>query len=134
LASTGEALLSAARGFDCVGRFGGDEFVVVMPETSLENAHQAGDRMSEAVHAAVDRATGLQITASVGASEWQRSDSMLDLLEAADRALQTAKASGGAMVHSAPSPGSRIDGLIELVRKAQVRQKSRAQRRNGDDR
>ena len=132
LASTGEALLKAARGFDCVGRFGGDEFVVVMPETSLDNALRAGDRLCEAVRAAVDRAADLQVTASVGAAEWQRNESVLELLEAADRALQTAKAGGGAQVHAAPAPGNRIDAFVELVRRTQVRSRSRAGRKDGD--
>ena len=132
LASTGEALLQAARGFDCVGRFGGDEFVVVLPETSLEDAHRAGERMRDTVRTAVNRATGLQVTASVGAAAWQRGDSMLQLLEAADRALQTAKANGGAEVHASPSPGSRLDGFVELVRRTQVRSRTRARRRNGN--
>ena len=64
--------------------------------------------MRDTVRTAVDRATGLQVTASVGAAAWQRGESMLQLLEAADRALQTAKANGGAEVHAAPSPGSRL--------------------------
>jgi diguanylate cyclase (GGDEF)-like protein len=132
LASTGDALLSAARGFDCVGRFGGDEFVLVMPETSLEDARKASTRMREAVRSAVDQATGLQITASVGVAEWKRGDSMLQLLEASDRALQTAKASGGSVIHASPSAASRLDGLVELVRRAQVLPRTRATRKNGD--
>ena len=131
LASAGEALLSAARGFDCVGRFGGDEFVVVMPETSLEDAHQAGDRMRDAVHQSVDLAAGLRVTASVGVAEWNRGNSMLQLLEASDRALQTAKASGGARVHASTSEPGRLDSLAELVRRTQVRSRARAGRRNG---
>jgi hypothetical protein len=73
--------------------------------------------MRFAVEAAVLDATGLEITASAGVAQWKRGDSMLQLLEVSDRALQTDKAAnaihGG--VSSAPLGG---DGIIGLVRAA----------------
>ena len=111
LASAGEALIESARGFDCVGRFGGDEFVIVMPETSLADAGQAAMRMRRAVTASVRSATGLEITASAGVAQWKRGDSMLQLLEAADRALQADKAMGDTHLGaSRASPVKRTDG------------------------
>ena len=108
LASTGDALLRSARGWDCVGRFGGDEFVVVMPETSLTGAHQAATRMCDSVKDAVEGSTGLTVTTSAGVAEWQRGETMLELLESSDRALQAAKAMGGKDVFRGSPPRRRF--------------------------
>ena len=118
LAAAGEALVGSARGFDCVGRFGGDEFVVVMPETTLAQARTAATRMRHAMKIAVARATGLEITTSAGIAQWHRSDSMLQLLEASDRALQVDKAMGVTQPESEMSRGltGRLSGLVGVVR------------------
>ncbi len=117
LASMGAALIGTARGFDCVGRFGGDEFVVVMPETALAQAGQAAARMRFAVEAEVLNATGVEITASAGVAQWKRGDSMLHLLEVSDRALQTEKVTSA--IHGGPASSTRgTDGILGLVRAA----------------
>jgi len=117
LASAGKALIESARGFDCVGRFGGDEFVVVMPETSVVDARRAAIRMRRAIGTAVLSATGLTITVSAGVSQWRRNDSMLQLLEAADRALQSDKAMGDTHLGASSTP-RRAHGISGLVRAA----------------
>ncbi len=116
LTSTGVALRRVARDYDCVGRFGGDEFLVVLPETTLEDARSAANRMRASVQDAVRRETGLEVTASAGIAEWRQDNSMLQLLEASDRALQTAKANGGAEVHSGALPRRRF---AELMRRTE---------------
>ncbi len=130
LASAGEALLGSARSFDCVGRFGGDEFIVVMPETSLAEAHGAATRMCITMRRAVSDSTGLKITASAGVAEWEGNGSMLEFLEASDRALQTAKAMGGKEVFRGSPPRRRFALLSDLVRRA--RPKPRAKPRGRD--
>jgi diguanylate cyclase len=117
LASMGRALIGSARGFDCVGRLDGDEFVVVMPETTLAQAGQAAARMRFSVEAEVFAATGLEITAPAGVAQWRRGDSMLQLLQISDRALQSEKATNATHgdVTSAPVIG---DGLLDLLRAA----------------
>ena len=119
LASAGEALIESARGFDCVGRFGGDEFVIVMPETSVADARRAAMRMRRAITGSVRSATGLNITASAGVAQWKRGDSMLQLLDAADRALQADKAMGD--THLGASAPRRSNGLTGLVQAARSR-------------
>ena len=119
LASAGEALLESARAFDCVGRFGGDEFVIVMPETSLSDASHAATRMRRALASRVESVTALRVTASVGVAQWERGNSTLQLLESADRALQADKAMGD--THVGPSSAPRTNGLTALVSAARNR-------------
>jgi diguanylate cyclase (GGDEF)-like protein len=115
LASAGEALLASARSFDCVGRFGGDEFIIVMPETPLKAAQIAAARMRIALATSVEISTGLSVTASVGVAEWNRKVSMLELLEAADQALQRHKGTGSTGSERDPSPRRPARALLQLV-------------------
>jgi diguanylate cyclase (GGDEF)-like protein len=96
---------------------GGDEFVVVMPETTLAQAGQAAARMRFSVEAGVFTATGLEISASAGVAQWKRGDSMAQLLDVSDRALQTDKSASTA--HGDNTSGPVIsDGILGLVRAA----------------
>lgn len=130
LASAGEALLESARAFDCVGRFGSDEFVIVMPETSLADARHAATRMRRAVASRVESVTGLRVTASVGVAQWKRGNSTLQLLESADRALQADKAMGD--THVGPSSAPRANGLAALVSAARDRVLPQAGRKDSE--
>jgi diguanylate cyclase (GGDEF)-like protein len=120
LAGAGKALIESARSFDCVGRFGGDEFVIVMPETSHANARRASSRMRRAVARGVESSTGLTVTVSSGIAQWKRGDSMLQLLEAADRALQADKATGASRGGANREP-RRASALTSLVHAAKSR-------------
>lgn len=85
------------RGVDLVGRIGGEEFVVVMPETCAEAARIAAERLREAV-AGEPFATGggpVQATVSIGVAEIvTRRDTPRSLLERADAALYASKRNG----------------------------------------
>lgn len=116
LARAGEAIRSAARPYDGVGRFGGDEFVIVLPDTGAHAARRAADRMRWRITFSVEEATGRVIQASAGVASWEKDTSVLQLLEAADSALQGAKAAGGGRVGGEPLTGGRFDGLLELTR------------------
>ena len=84
------------RGDDMVGRWGGEEFLLVLPETSPEGT----GIVAESVRAAIgdeplSLATGsLDVTASIGWATWEPSDASDDLLGRADFALYEAKAAG----------------------------------------
>ena len=129
LASTGTALIGSARGFDCVGRLGGDEFTIVMPETSLAEARRATSRMRRTVMKAVERDTGLKVTVSLGIAQWKRGEPMLQLLESADRALQADKAMGDRHAGLGAAP-RRAAGLTALVQAARVRVLPHAERKD----
>jgi two-component system, cell cycle response regulator len=82
---------------DKAGRFGGDEFLIVMPETGLRGARHAAERIREGIETSVKSDLGLpsEVTASLGVAS-VRSDEATpeELLEIADTALYRAKALG----------------------------------------
>jgi diguanylate cyclase (GGDEF)-like protein len=101
LAAVAKALTGFLREGDLVGRFGGEEFVILLPSTSAGEARQIIERLRRRVAQlttpADDRpgSTPLQVTISIGvaAMESARRD-LEDLLAAADHALYEAKQAG----------------------------------------
>jgi two-component system, cell cycle response regulator len=93
-----ERALSGVRSIDLVARLGGEEFVVVMPETSLEAATNVAERLRRSVAAEpfLVQTSGdrLPITISAGVAVTQRGDTVDTLLQRADDALYQAKNSG----------------------------------------
>jgi diguanylate cyclase (GGDEF)-like protein len=73
---------------DTVSRYGGEEFVIVMPHTDLEGATILGERLRRVV------ADDLTITLSGGVTEAQEGDTEQTMLARADAALYSAKAAG----------------------------------------
>lgn len=92
-----KVLMSQVRSIDLVGRWGGEEFVILLPETSLEEAHLAAERMRLAVAGTPLRFEGKSFgyTASFGVAEFQPETPTMDsLLGRADAALYRAKDAG----------------------------------------
>jgi len=91
-------LRDTLRSVDIIGRMGGEEFAVLLPETDLQQALEVAERLREIVAAAdVVREAGLPLhfTVSIGVVTLKQKDVNLDmLLNQADRALYEAKASG----------------------------------------
>jgi diguanylate cyclase (GGDEF)-like protein len=90
---------AACRRFDVVARSGGEEFIVVLPGVSLNDARAVAEcvrRSIENASAGRDGDTVLQVTASVGVAFTSdpRTVAAEDLYAAADRALYIAKANG----------------------------------------
>src|SRR5262245_6633467 len=85
-------LLSLARQGDTVGRWGGEEFVVVLPETDLVGARRFAERLRRTIES---HALGeMKTSTSCGGATMLRSDSVEELLGAADKALYQAKSNG----------------------------------------
>jgi len=91
-------LASAARQGDTVARFGGEEFVVVLPETDLVGARRLAERLRIAIESC--RVDEMRTTASFGVATFAADDGILSLLAAADRALYRAKENGRNRVES----------------------------------
>ena len=91
-----EVLQTNCRAEDLVGRYGGEEFCMVMPGMHAEQAVQAAERIRETVENSGYRFTsGLQITISLGVSYvGLGASSPLELTNQADKALYRAKQTG----------------------------------------
>jgi diguanylate cyclase (GGDEF)-like protein/hemerythrin-like metal-binding protein/PAS domain S-box-containing protein len=94
LAGVAESLKACLRDCDLLGRFGGEEFVVLLPETGIDDAMQVAERMRSAVADMQMPQIPVTITVSAGVAEWTTDETGEGLLQRADRALYQAKEAG----------------------------------------
>ena len=90
-------LNSSVRYVDVVGRYGGDEYVVVSADTAGDDAAQIADRIHTAIGRQFDQAPGFEITASIGLASHGSSappTTVDDLIAAADAAMYESKRLG----------------------------------------
>jgi diguanylate cyclase (GGDEF)-like protein len=95
------ALVGEFRAFDRVARYGGDEFVVILPNADLESATHAATRALERLLALPSLDAGSGVSASIGVAQWQAPMATDELLEACDVALLRSKRQGKGRVSSA---------------------------------
>ncbi len=115
LAEFAERLRVAARPQDAVCRFGGEEFVVLLPGCAPDDAPLVADRIRRRVAADPFRlpaGEAVPLTCSVGVASWSRGEDPAVLVMRADVALYDAKRAGRDRVHvaaalRASSPGVR---------------------------
>src|SRR3984885_584794 len=101
LAHTARALDGALRAEDAIGRWGGEEFLVVLPGTDEDGAMSVTERLRTAL--ATDqppeaRGHELPVTIPIGLAEW-RQETVGELINRADGALYQGKAAGRDTVH-----------------------------------
>lgn len=98
LREVADVLRTTVRESDTVGRFGGEEFVLVLPLTNTNGAVRVVERIREAMAEKLfgGRRASIPVTASAGIAAWPNPsvDSAEALLEAADEALYGAKRAG----------------------------------------
>lgn len=99
-------LASNTRGVDLACRYGGEEFVVVMPDTELAAANPVAERLRAEVEAKQFSIRGgdnaIDLTISIGVAESEgETDDVESLLRRADQALYKAKQDGRNRVVSA---------------------------------
>jgi diguanylate cyclase (GGDEF)-like protein len=96
----GETIRRTCREVDFAARYGGEEYMVILPDTSLAGAVQVAERMREKI-AEVDFPGMGNITASIGVSNFPlNAIGRDDLIQLADQALYVAKSNGRNRVSS----------------------------------
>lgn len=93
LRDVADLLRASVRIFDVCARFGGEEFVIIMPGATADVAAQVAERIRLKVQQSVS-SVPLPLTISVGIGTLESSVSAEELMASADRALMSAKASG----------------------------------------
>jgi len=111
LRAVSDALRAQLRDYDLVGRFGGEEFAILLPQTDATQAQLAAERLRRCVAAAgvvVDDGSIATVTASIGVALFTSGVADVpDLLAAADAALYGAKRQGrNRVVLAGRSPGA----------------------------
>lgn len=96
----GRLLREAVRETDIAARYGGEELAVIMPQTTVDQAFQVGERIRLAIEQQVSFPYPLSI--SVGVAAWSPGQSEAALIDRADRALYAAKSGGRNRVEVAP--------------------------------
>ena len=97
LKHTAAALRSELREVDAIGRFGGEEFLIVMPGATADAARPVAERLRAALVTDAPRVDGapLPLSASIGIAQWhERGEEPSRLLMRADAALYQAKQRG----------------------------------------
>ncbi len=89
-------LLETVRSVDAPGRWGGDEFLVVLPDTSAEHAEQLAMRLRKRVRDQPTTADNHKIATSlsIGVADYQKDESAEALIRRVDRAMYAAKEAG----------------------------------------
>jgi len=109
LADTADALRKSVRLTDYVGRYGGEEFLLILPQTDATGALAVAERARSLVMGTtmVDSEGGtLSVTVSIGVAEWCGGDDEDVLVSRADAALYRAKGAGRNRVETALCPGN----------------------------
>ena len=108
LAAVGGAFSACLRASDFAGRYGGEEFLILMPDTDSEGALEAAEKLRAAIQAIDLPQVDRPITASLGVASYPTDALESDtLVRMADRALYSAKGAGRNRVELAmPSSGA----------------------------
>lgn len=93
LRNVSSSICSSVRNVDIAGRYGGEEFIVILPEIGIEGAALAAERIRCAVESLTPARDGLVVTISCGAAEYHGED-VGAFVKKADALLYQAKESG----------------------------------------
>jgi diguanylate cyclase (GGDEF)-like protein len=99
LVAVAEIVSNTLRSNDFVFRYGGDEFVILLPDANLQSAAMVAEKLRSAVdsvqfHLYKDKPDYIKISISVGVSEVRHNDTSATILSRADKALYVSKNKG----------------------------------------
>ena len=105
-------LRGTCRTADTIARIGGEEFIVILPETGIDGALQTAEKIRSGIERstiAIDGGTEVRITASLGVASlppggMQGAEGGIEITRIADQALYRAKENGRNRVETAPVP------------------------------
>lgn len=88
-------ITSCMRTMDTAYRYGGEEFTVLLPETSCDAALTVAERIKESISSeTLDFINDSRVTVSIGVTEYSEMDTVSDLVKRADHAMYIAKQKG----------------------------------------
>jgi diguanylate cyclase (GGDEF)-like protein/PAS domain S-box-containing protein len=90
-------LANSLRSFDIIGRWGGEEFVVLLINTKTEDLFMLTERLRRLVENSaltLDNAEALKVTVSIGVTEAQKGDTVESIVERADKLMFESKRRG----------------------------------------
>ncbi len=116
LKQLGVIMKDAIRGTDEAFRYGGDEFAVLLPQTTLRDAYEVAERVRDRVTSEI-KVEDVSVTASFGLASWPVDGVRInEIISAADIALYYAKQSGGNQSHAiseilipSPKPPAKLE-------------------------
>ncbi len=90
------AMANALREIDVFGRWGGEEFMCILPYTSSDDAILCAERLRQSLNSVnfSESSLGLRVTASFGVATSRDGDSVQDIVKRCDQALYRAKSQG----------------------------------------
>ena len=93
LAEIAALLKASIRGSDAAVRYGGDEFLILLPDTSVAGAANVSDRIVWRIDEwnKADNLEGFQLSLSIGTVEWMDGETLDQILDAADRKMYEQK-------------------------------------------
>jgi diguanylate cyclase (GGDEF)-like protein len=96
LRTVAQSIAGGLRKIDCFGRYGGEEFLLILPQTRLEGAMIKCERVRQGIEGLAFNGTGndLKVTVSIGVAEFQAPESVDETVARADKALYAAKDHG----------------------------------------
>jgi diguanylate cyclase (GGDEF)-like protein/putative nucleotidyltransferase with HDIG domain len=115
LKQLGTIMRNAIRTTDEAFRYGGDEFAILLPQTSLRDAYEVAERVREQIASEI-KVDDISLTASLGLASWPVDGVRInEVIAAADIALYYAKQSGGNQSHAiseilipVPKPATKL--------------------------
>jgi len=103
LAEIAAILKVSIRGSDAAVRYGGDEFLIMLADTTQDGAHTVMDRIKENLEEwnDADHLEGVRVSLSIGVSEWHDGETLDEVLDAADHRMYENK-------NEVPSIGAKV--------------------------
>jgi diguanylate cyclase (GGDEF)-like protein len=91
---TGRYIQSHCRPYDTVARWGGEEYVILLPASDEKEAALIAERIRTGIAAGFSAEITFPVTISAGVAQYQTGDALSPLMDRADQALYAAKLSG----------------------------------------